>query len=124
MNAGLLIVRNRKFSAEIIRFFDTLETDRRIHGIIAHQLLRCSTSVGANYRAACRSRSQAEFVSRIRVVEEEADECCYWLELMLDSSIGVKGQVQSLLKEAEELTAIFAASGKTARKNLELKKGK
>ncbi len=83
--------------------------------VLGKQLLRAATSVGANYRAACRARSRADFVSKITIVEEEADECIYWLELLSDSGrlnsrVGVE-----LLQEAHELTAIFTASGKTAK---------
>jgi len=79
--------------------------------------LRCGTSVGANYRAACRARSQADFISKITIVEEESDESAYWMELIIESELMKKERVSELLKEANELTAIFTASGKTAREN-------
>ena len=85
--------------------------------VFGRQLLRCATSVGANYRAACRSRSRADFVSKMGTVEEEADESAYWLEYFLDASIGNKSEVTRLFEEANELTAIFTASGRTARRN-------
>ena len=85
--------------------------------VIGKQLLRCATSVAANYRAACRARSQADFISKVTVVEEECDESAFWIELIIESEILKKNQVDSLLKEANELTAIFTASGKTARIN-------
>jgi len=85
--------------------------------VLERQLVRCATSIGANYRAACRARSQADFVSKVGVVEEEADESAYWLEFLIEAK-AVKGDtVTRLLKEANELTAIFAASEKTARGN-------
>lgn len=85
--------------------------------VIGYQMLKCGTSVGANYRAACRARSQADFISKITVVEEEADESAYWLEIIIESGLMKKQRVSDLLIEANELTAIFTASGKTARGN-------
>ena len=72
--------------------------------------------MGANYRAACRARSQADFVSKICVAEEEADESAYWLELLMDAKIVGEAESFPLLKEPNELTAIFVASGKTAKR--------
>lgn len=85
---------------------------------ITKQLLRCSTSVGANYRASKRGRSTKEFIAKLGTCEEEADESGYWLRFCFDSEYLNQGQVQPLIKEADELTAIFVASIKTARKNL------
>ena len=79
--------------------------------------MRSGTSVGANYRAACRSRSKAEFIAKIGIVAEEADESAFWLELIMDGGILTRESVSSLHREAEELTAIFTASGRTARAN-------
>ena len=80
-------------------------------------MIRSGTSVAANYRSACKSRSNADFISKITVVEEECDESCFWIELILDSNLLSKERVNVILKEADELTAIFTASGKTAREN-------
>ena len=83
------------------------------------QLVRCGTAVGANYRAACRGRSRAEFASRLAIVEEEADESAYWLELIIEGQLMNRTRVEPLLREADELTRIFSRSVKTARvKNL------
>jgi four helix bundle protein len=79
------------------------------------QLLRCGTSVGANYRAACRSRSRAEFISRLSIVVEEADEACYWLELLEETGIVPAKRLAELRKEADELTAIFNAARQTTK---------
>jgi four helix bundle protein len=79
------------------------------------QLLRCGTSVGANYRAACRTKSRADFVNKRRIVEEECDESLFWMELMADHALIKPKRLESLMKEAHELTAIFVASAKTAR---------
>jgi len=82
---------------------------------LGKQLLRCGTSVAANYRAACRARSKAEFVAKMGVVVEEADEAILWLELLTESGIVPPEKAELLLKEAHELTAIFTASRRTAR---------
>jgi four helix bundle protein len=81
---------------------------------IANQIMRSATSIAANYRAPCRARSQAEVIAKIGVVEEEADETAFWLELIIDSNIRGKTQIEALLKEASELVAIMAASRKSA----------
>lgn len=81
------------------------------------QLLRSGTSVAANYRAVCRARSKAEFLARIGVVAEEADESVLWLELLEDTEILTNRQLQEISKEARELAAFFSASQKTAKSN-------
>jgi four helix bundle protein len=83
-------------------------------------LLRCGTSVGANYRAACRSRSRADFVAKLGIVLEEADETAYWLELLEVGQILPGDKLRSLLGECDELVRIFAASISTARKRTRL----
>lgn len=105
--------RTRQFSLRIIRLCDQLPT-RPSARVIATQLLRSGTSVGANYRAACRARSNAEFVSKLGIVLEEADESVYWLELLVESGVVPPAKLVPLLKEAQELVAIFAASRLTA----------
>jgi four helix bundle protein len=84
---------------------------------VASQLVRSATSVGANYRAACRARSRAEFTSKLGTVLEEADESLYWLELIREGELISESKVYSLLKEADELTAILAAGRKSAASN-------
>lgn len=81
------------------------------------QLLRSGTSVAANYRAVCRARSKAEFIARIGVVAEEADESVLWLELIEETQILTSRQLEEISREARELAAIFSASQKTARSN-------
>ena len=83
---------------------------------IRGQLIRCSTSVAANYRAACIAQSKASFISKLSVVIEEIDEACFWMEFIIDELLLKKAKVGPLLEEAKELTAIFVASRKTARK--------
>jgi four helix bundle protein len=106
--------RTKAFAIRIVRLFRSLPRtdDARILG---RQLLRSGTSVAANYRAAGRARSKAEFAARIGVVVEEADETVFWLELLVDTGIVPAAKMAELLKEANELVAIFAASQRTAR---------
>ena len=85
--------------------------------VLGNQLLRSATSVGANYRAANRGRSRAEFIAKIGIVEEEADESCYWLELMIEGKLVKKEDAESLLEEATQLTKIFAATHISAKNN-------
>lgn len=107
--------RTKAFGLRVIRLVEKLpaKTSARV---IGHQLLRSATSVGANYRAACRSRSPAEFRSRMAVVEEEADESGYWIEMLSDAEIVKPKLLANLLREAGELTAIAVTSIKTARR--------
>lgn len=81
------------------------------------QLLRCGTSVAANYRAVCRARSNAEFIARIGIVAEEADESVLWLELLEETNVLSRERLQEIVKEAKELVAIFSTSLKTAKSN-------
>ena len=85
---------------------------------ISSQLIRCGTSVGANYRAACRGRSKAEFIAKLGIVVEEADESAFWLELLIEGGLLKRYQVEPLYKEADELTAIFTASIISSKKKL------
>ena len=109
--------RTKKFALDIIKLTEDFPKTKA-GDVIGRQLLRSATSVGANYRAACRARSQADFISKISVVEEEADESCFWLELTIESGLANTEDAKTLLKEADELTAIFTASKKTARSNI------
>ena len=98
----------------IVKLFRSLPKtdDARILG---KQLLRSGTSIGANYRAACRARSRAEFVAKLGIVLEEADETVFWLELMRDAGIFPETKLREIVQEAKELVAIFVASIKTAK---------
>ena len=107
--------RARKFAVEILNFVDKLP-NRRSANIIGNQLGRCASSVASNYRAACRARSHAEFISKIGVVEEEADESVFWLDVLPDTDNSTSELVVPLLNEARELTAIFTAASKTQNK--------
>ncbi len=108
--------RTKQFALRILELSRSLPSDRTID-ILTKQLIRSATSVGANYRSACRARSKADFISKITIVEEEADECMYWIELLSESKLIDSKVLSSILKEADELTAIFTSSGKTAKHN-------
>jgi four helix bundle protein len=108
--------RTKKFTVDIIKFVDTLPSGRAVN-ILVNQLLRSSSSVGANYRAACRGKSMPDFINKIVIVEEEADESMFWLEVMHDAGLVHLDKLRPLLVEANELTAIFTAIGKTAKEN-------
>src|SRR5687768_6971622 len=98
--------RTKRFAVDIIRL--TRELPTTLDGrTIGGQLLRSATSVAANYRSACRGRSRAEFIAKLGVVLEEADESLLWLELILEANVASGSKVEKLLKEADELTAIF-----------------
>ena len=107
--------RTRQFAVRVIRLVDALPR-RRTADAIARQVMRSASSVGANYRAAYRGRSKAEFTAKLGIVEEEIDECVYWLKLMIDSGIMKKQRLAALLAEANEITAIVVASIKTAKR--------
>jgi four helix bundle protein len=106
--------RTKQFALRIIRLFRSLPRSTEAQ-VLGRQLLRSGTSVGANYRAAGRARSKAEFISKIAIVVEEADETIFWLECLVESGIVKEVLLTDLLKEANELVAIFAASLRTAR---------
>ena len=106
--------RTKKFAPSIIELY------RRLPGtgearVIGNQVLRSGTSVAGNYRAACRSRSKADFISKIGIVVEEADETVFWLELIIESRVLRSETVQPVLTDANQLLAIFSASRSTAR---------
>src|SRR4030095_6284118 len=111
-----LKLRTRLFAVAVLNFIDQLP-NRKSANIIGNQVGRSASSVAANYRAACRGRSHAEFVAKIGTVEEEADESVFWLDIIPDTKNGTKEAVEPLLKEARELTAIFTAASKTAKRN-------
>jgi len=114
--SGDLKDRTKQFALNIVRLVEKLPPSQTT-SILGKQLLKAGTSVGANYRAACRSRSRADFVSKITVVEEEADESRYWLELLHDLKVITQNEFEKLGSEASESTAIFVASSKTAKAN-------
>jgi four helix bundle protein len=116
MTESELIDRTKRFALRVMNVVRALP--KNVEGrVIADQLMRSGTSVRANYRAACKVRSHAEFISKLGTVEEEADETASWLELLIDAGVISQKRLQPLLLEAQELVAIFAASRKTAARN-------
>jgi len=117
MNEREMIARTKQFALRTMKLVGALP--KSIQGrAIASQLMCSGTSVAANYRAACRSRSKAEFIAKLGTVEEEADETAFWLELIIEGSLLTAAQIQPLLIEAGEIVAITAASRKTASASL------
>jgi four helix bundle protein len=114
--AEALRLRTKQFAIRIVGVVRSLPRTRE-GDVIGKQLLRCGTAVAANYRAVCRSRSKAEFISKISIVVEEADETVFWLELLADTAVVPVEKLALLLKEANELLAICAASLRTAKDN-------
>jgi four helix bundle protein len=109
-----LRVRTKAFALRIVKLYGGMP-QRTEAQVIGKQILRSGTSVGANYREACRARSSAEFVSKIQLALQELDETAYWLELLADAQIIPPDRLGDLRHEAEELTAILVASAKTAK---------
>ena len=105
--------RTKRFALRIIKLFRALPRSEEAR-ILGKQVLRSGTSVAANYRALCRARSKAEFVAKMGIVIEEADETIFWLELLVEAGIVPEAKMDDLIAEANELTAIFVASRKTA----------
>jgi len=108
--------RTKQFGLRIMKLVAALPNNN-VGRAIGSQLVRSGTAVGANYRAACRGRSKAEFIAKLGIVEEEADESSYWLELIIEGRLMPKDRVTPLLREADELVAIMVASKRTAKDN-------
>jgi four helix bundle protein len=107
--------RMKRFGLAIIRLAEKLPP-RRAARVVANQMVRSGTSPGANYRAACRARSRAEFVSKTGIVEEELDETIYWLEISLDAEFIRQSDADGIIQEGNELLAIVVSSIRTARR--------
>ena len=116
MNEEQLKNRTKEFAKNIIQLCRNLPNNREGR-LIGDQMFRSGTSVAANYRAACRGRSKAEFVSKLAIVEEEADETMFWLEVIKEMSIYEEPMVEDLIKESDEIIAIIVSSIKTTNKN-------
>ncbi len=114
MNPEELKARTRAFALRVIRLAESLP-ETPTAKVIRNQMLRCSSSVGANYRAACRARSKADFISKMGIVEEEADETVYWMELLIDAGIVKRARIAELLDEANQILSIVISSIKTAK---------
>jgi four helix bundle protein len=116
MKSAELQERTKSFALRVLNLIEQLPNT--IGGrVLANQLARSATSVSANYRAACRARSRAEFASKLGTVAEEADESLYWLELIRDGNFVPGKPIGSLVSEADELTAIFTAGRRTSSRN-------
>jgi four helix bundle protein len=118
MSIEQLKKRTQLFALGVIRFIDALPKTTSAQ-VIGKQLLRAGASVGANYRAACRAKSRADFISKMKVVEEECDEVLYWMELLIELDWDQPKAMTGLKKEAEEILSIIVASIKTARAHCE-----
>jgi four helix bundle protein len=110
--------RTQQFALNVIRFVETLPVSETCR-VLGRQLLRSATSVGANYRAVCRARSKNDFIAKMGIVLEEADESAFWIELLIAANKTSGNHSAALLHEANELVAIATSSIKTARRNAE-----
>ena len=108
--------RTKQFALRVIRVVQSLENDK-VANVLGTQLLRSGTSVGANYRAACRARSSAEFRAKLGIVEEECDESSYWMELLVEAGLVAEKRLSELLQEADEILAVVVTSINTSKRN-------
>jgi four helix bundle protein len=106
--------RTKKLAVQIIKQVDNLPNSRSTNAI-ANQLVRSGTSIGANYRAACRAKSTPDMINKIKIVEEESDETAYWLELLIEAGIIPQTQIAEIYKETNEILAMTVSSIKTLR---------
>lgn len=116
MDSETLKRRTQQFALRVVRAVEALPNGRASN-VIGNQLLRSATSVAANYRAACRAKSTADFVSKLGTVEEEADESMFWMELLQESGFANGKDIEELMDEADQLVAIAVSSINTARRN-------
>jgi len=114
MNREDLEKRTKEFALQVIRFVSDLPKSKATD-VMGHQLLKSGTSIGANHREANRAESRNDFIHKIAIVEKEAAETQYWLELFEESNIGDPEERRRLLQESGELLAIFTATGRTAK---------
>jgi four helix bundle protein len=119
MNQEEMKQRTKLFALGIIQLVESLPKEQTAK-VLGGQLLRSGTSVGSTYRSACRAKSIADFISKMGIVEEEADESLYWMELLIEAGIEVNRKMEALMKEAGELLSITVASIKTPRKSQNL----
>ena len=114
MDEGQFKKRTKELALRVIRLVEALPK-RMTAEVIGKQLLRCATSVGANYRAACGGKSAADVIHKLSIVEEEADECLYWMELLVEAEIISRPRLENLMTETNEILAMVVASIKTLR---------
>jgi four helix bundle protein len=118
MNEMTFKARTKSFALNVISLVESLPRTQTTQ-VLGRQLLRSATSVGANYRAACRAKSAPDFVSKMAIVEEEADESLFWMELLLDSNLVSQERISPLMYEADEIVAMTVASIKTKRRSIQ-----
>jgi four helix bundle protein len=111
--------RTKSYAKRIVKLCEALP-DKWVARTLGTQLLRSGTSVGANYRAVCRAKSTADFLNKLRIVEEECDESLFWMELLVENNLVKSTRLNSLMQEGNELLSIVVASAKTARASNEL----
>ena len=116
MNQDELKSRTKRFGLDVIKLIETLPKGETSY-VLRRQLLRSATSVGANYRATCRGHSKAEFIAKLGIALEEADESLFWMEMITEAKIVPENKIADLMDEANQLLAILTASSKTARTN-------
>ena len=114
MNKYELLKRTKTYALRVIKAVQALPRDD-VSSILGRQLLRAGTSVGANYRAACRAKSTADFVNKLKIVEEECDETIYWMELLVEAGLLPLRRLDALMGEADQLLSIFVSAIKTTR---------
>jgi four helix bundle protein len=109
--------RTKAFGIRVIKMVRQIKNGK-VEDVIVRQIIRSAVSIGANYRSVLRGKSLADFVSKLKVAEEEADESCYWLEIMIEIEVFERKRLEPILREAQEITAILTAAGKTAKEKL------
>jgi four helix bundle protein len=112
MNEQMFRQRTKQFALRVIRVAQSLPNNM-IADVISRQMVKAGTSVGANYRAACRAKSTADMIAKLQIVEEEADEAIYWLELIIEAKLMDEELLQPLMQEANEITAMIVSSIRT-----------
>lgn len=117
MDRNEMMLRTREFALRVVKLWQALP-QRGDAAVLGKQLLRCGTSVGANYRAACHAKSAADFVAKLKICEEEADEAEYWMDLLVAAEIVPAAKMEALMAEAHEIASILTAAARTAKKNL------
>ena len=120
MNKVQLKNRTKKFAIRVFKMIEKLPRSRGAE-VITYQLLKASSSVAANYRAVCRAKSKADFINKLKIVEEESDESLFWLEFIEELELIQKKLLEDLIKEANELVSIFTAALKTSKTNNQYK---
>ena len=115
MNESIFKKRTKQLALSVIKMTESLPRNKA-GNIIGRQIMRSATSVGANYRAACRGKSNKDMINKLKIVEEEADETLYWLELIVEGELLPHAEVAELMKETDEIVAMTVSSIKTLRK--------